>query len=230
MLARQPVNPLPPICAWNLFQSGIVDHFKDGALPDILTRDSLKHISPDMQSRIMTSLRALRLIDDRGQVQSDLKKLIASRNTGQWQNDLRVLMQTRYPYVAPAGLSRATSGELHAAFKKYVGRETGNLSKAEAFFLNLARASGVQLSDALKKRVATADSMAAVRAARTPKPKANSKEKNPMNSAKPMSKQERVEKIFDILRMFQGEGLPAEPLAALLTLWDYAKKSAESEQ
>ncbi len=232
MLARpQQETALPAICAWNLFLSGIIDHFKDRAIPDVLTRVALSHVSDDMQSRLLTSLRALRLIEESGRVRDDLKKLIASRNSGQWQVQLNLLLQTRYPYIPIHVLPQMDSAALHAAFKGHVKRETANLSKAEAFYLNLARASGVLLSDALQKRVATADTMATVRAARKDIAATARKDTAVKTEAtKPaISKQERVEKIMDILRMFSGEGLPAEQLGALLCLWDYAKKTAESE-
>lgn len=231
MLARpQQDISLPAICAWNLFLGGIVDYFKDRPIPDVLERAVLSHISPDMQSRVLTSLRALNLIEHNGRVRDDLKRLISARNTGQWENQLNILLQTRYPYIPVHTLPQATSETLHAAFKSHIKRETTNLSKAEAFYLNLARAAGVRLSDALQKRVSTADTMATVRAARKDisPPAATRKEINvKTETATPaITGQERVEKIMELLRMFSGEGLPAKELEAVLTLLDYAKRKA----
>jgi hypothetical protein len=229
MLARSknPSVALPPICAWKSFTDSI-DRFKETALPNFVTHEALPTVSADVRGRVITSMRALHLVAPNGESQPFLRQLVAARGTGQWEVQLRVLLANAYPYAPVNILAQADTAALRAKFAAHIGRETANITKCEAFYLSMARAAGVQLSAALKKRVAASDTMATVRAARTSKPKVASEEKSTtMANTKPMSKQERADKILDILRMFQNEGLPGEQLAALLSLWDYAKKIAE---
>jgi hypothetical protein len=229
------VPPLPPICAWNTF-IGVIDFFKASRIPNFVTHEALPTVAEDVRSRVITSLRALRLVGSNGETQDAFRKLVASRGTSQWETDLRFLMANQYQYIQTRTLTEGDSAALRKAFLAYLGRETDNLSKCEAFFLNLARASGIKLSDALQKRVATSDSMATVRAARKdssstrPNQAARGGAKKD-NAVKPttkpaMTERERADKIMDLLKMFDGEDLPAEPLHAILTLLDYVKKKA----
>ncbi len=162
MLARIPEVPLPPIMAWNTFLP-MLDLFKDYGVPDTVTHQTLSSVTPELRSRILTGLRALKLIDQDGRTQAALRTLVSARGTGQWQVQLRVLMNIAYPYLAALNLAEAESADVSKAFARHIKRETANLSKCEAFYLNLARSAGVNLSDSLKKRVATSDAMAAIR-------------------------------------------------------------------
>jgi hypothetical protein len=229
MLAKSDPPILPAICAWNLFLHGVVDDFKTRGIPEFVSHDKLPKVAPEVRSRMLTSLRALTLISASGQVQPHFRRIVEARNTDSWQTSLRLLMQSAYPFLKAVILVRADSAELRAAFLQHIRRDTANVSKCEAFYLNLAREAGVPLSEALKKRVATSDSMATVRAARKDIKPSKVETMKPETPKPAMSKQERVDKIMDILRMFSNEGLPAEQLAALLCLWDYAKKTAEAE-
>jgi hypothetical protein len=245
MPVHLPEVPLPPIMAWNSF-IGIVNRFAATAVPEVVTHQSLPWISAKLRSRILTSLRALKLIGEGGEAQPALRSLVEARGTGQWPNQLNVLAQKAYPYIPLHGLTQTTSQTLRGLFLAHLKRDTKNISKCEAFYLNLVRAAGVPMSDALKKRVATSDTMATVRAARkseaaappkshvVPKrqPNASSPEKNttmkPESNKSAISPHARVERIMDLLRMFSGEGLPPKELDAVLTLLDYAKRKAEA--
>jgi hypothetical protein len=233
----------PPICPWNTFLSG-VDYFKDrGGPPDIVFRSSFPNISPRMRSRLTAALRGLKLIDREGKTQPSFRSLVEARNTGQWPIQLRILITNAFPYTAPLDLVHTDNDQLHKAFVAYTKRDTRNLAKAEVFFLNLARASGLKLSDSLQKRVFASEARTTAHHA-GPKPEANmTPPKKPTattkvapgsrkdaavktNTKPQMSAQERVEKIMDLLRMFSGEGLPAKELTAVMTLLDYAKRKA----
>jgi len=214
---------------WPTVQNGVIEYFKErgGKLPDFFVNETLKGITPELRGRVLTSLRALKLLDGAGRTQSFFQTLVDARGTGQWQVQLRVLMNTAYPYLTYVNLSQADSAALRAAFVAYTKKDTENLSKAEVFYLNLARAAGVRLSDGLQKRVTVSEAMAAVKAARKAEktPVTEDKSVNPELKAT-LTEQQRADKIMEVLRMFDGEDLPAEPLHAILTLLDYVKKKA----
>jgi hypothetical protein len=233
MLARNPEVPMPPICAWSTFL-GVVDQFKETGVPNFVGHDSLPKVAPDVRSRVITSMRALTLISPKGESQPHLRKMVEARGTDAWQATLRLLASTAYPYLTNLNLFRVDSAALREAFVRHLKRESGNLSKAEAFYLNLAREAGIRLSEALQKRVATSDAMSNVRGARkkeTPPatPPTSQTKDTPVQieATKPVTAaQERVDRIMDLLRMFSGDGLPAKELDAVLTLLDYAKRKA----
>lgn len=244
MLSRPSVKPLPPICAWNTFV-GAVTYFKDNGIPDFVTNKTLPTVSPDVRSRMLTSLRALGLIDEHGRVQERFRRLISERYSGQWEVTLRVLMNSAYPYLSGVDLRQTDSNQLRAAFLHHIGRNTDNLSKCEAFYINMAAAAGVQLSGALQKRVQTAGTMATVKAVRKRESSATATTtslQKPLRKLAPPpkdliptesdaaeiveSEQGAVEKIMDLLRLFSKEGLPSKELEAVLTLLDYAKRKA----
>jgi hypothetical protein len=253
MLARAPDVPLPPICAWNTFQIGVLDYFKAHPLPAFIVSGSLPAVALGLRVRVITSLRALKLIDGQGRVQETLRKLIAVRGTGHWEAQVRALMADAYPYLSGLNLAQTDSIQLRRAFIAYLRRETDNLSKCEAFYINLAHTGGFELSEALKKRVGTAETMATFKAGqkqeivmpsksagiavqpprllrRVLAPSATPRSDQIKPEAASLSKADRVEKIMDLLRLFIDEGIPAKELQAVLTLLDYAKRKAAESQ
>jgi hypothetical protein len=236
MLARPQEVPLPPVMPWNTFVSGLVDRYKATMVPDVINGVALQSVSPKLRSRILSGLRGLKLIADDGRAQPAFRTLVGSRGTGQWEVQLRVLMNNAYPYLAGLDLSETNSDSLRKAFRNHLRRDTENISKCEAFYLNMARAAGVRLSAALNKRVATSDSMAAIRAVqlsgeRKPAPPSNEpkKESSVKTAVAEPAKSER-DRAWNLVDLLDDEDMTDKERAAVLTLLAYVKRKATKPQ
>jgi hypothetical protein len=232
---QKPVE-FPPMAPWPMVQNGVIDHFKErgGQVPPFFVNDTLKGVTPELRGRVLASLRALKLTDSVCRTQPFFQTLVDARGTGQWQAQLRVLMNTAYPYLSFLNLSQADSAALRAAFVAYTKKDTENLGKAEVFFLNLARAAGVRLSDALQKRVTASEAMAAVQAARRERAAKDSAKGN--KPVKPETKDaltphmtdehDLIGYTIDMMRFINDRqsGLSAKEVEAFVTLLEAGKK------
>lgn len=216
----------------------VIAHFKAVGLPEVISGKSLAGVVPrNLRYRTRLSLRSLKLITDDGRVLNPFRQLVKTWDSPVRQDALKGLARDAYPYLHGIALSALNSDQLRKAFVFHVGRDTPILAKSEMFFLNLANAAGLELSEELQKRVASSeargvaadDAKTTVDTSVPTKGKTATQRKTAMkpNEKTDLTAQERVEKIMDILRMFSGEGLPAKELAALVTLLDYAKRTAD---
>jgi hypothetical protein len=136
----------------------VIAHFKAVGLPDVIGRKSLIGIVPtNLRYRTRLSLRALKLITDDGRVLRPFQQLVSAWGTPVWQAALKNLVRDAYPYLADVALIGLDSAKLRKAFVLHVGRDSAILAKSEMFFLNLASATGLELSDALQKRVTSSE-------------------------------------------------------------------------
>jgi hypothetical protein len=214
--------------------------FKASGVPTQIDKEVMAKAFPtDVASRLVTSFRTLKLIDDKGFPQKELTALVKSRETPLWETNLRALLQKNYAFLNGIEFETISPDDLYKAFSKHAKLDDGTLQKGVSFFVGAAYAAGIILSPPLRTRAKMAASVSEVKERRkTNVPKPSQTQTVPAKKDHPvkpettnpaLSKQERVEKIMDILRMFSGEGLPAEQLAALLCLLDYAKKTAATE-
>jgi hypothetical protein len=232
-----PLVAIPPAVApWPTFQEGVIDYFKGvGGPPDIIARHDLRRVTPKMRGKVVSALRALKLIDLAGRTQPLFRTLVEARGTGQWPVQLRVLINNAYPYLSAVDLLKTDSAQLHAAFVAHFKRDAKSFAKAEVFFLNLAVAASLKLSEPLRKRVIASEAMATFKAnkksaaAQPSKPTSASKKDPAVKHENPQSKMtpaERVDRTLELLKMFQGEGMNAEELGAVMTLLKSAQRRA----
>jgi hypothetical protein len=179
MLSRPQDTLIPAPITFKLWQT-VIAHFKAVGLPDMIGRKSLVGLVPaNLRYRTRLSLRALKLITDDGRVLRPFQQLVTTWNTPFWQPTLKNLAREAYPYLADIDLRALDSAKLRKAFVLHVGRDSAILAKSEMFFLNLASAAGLELSDALQKRVTASE------AKTTDKPK---DAVQPMKTASPTAK------------------------------------------
>ena len=241
-VVAKPVAEFPPMMPWPTFSGGVIDYFKEsGHVPPFLVQESLPSVTPELRSRVLTGLRALKLLDGAGRTAPFFRTLVEARGTGQWQVQLRVLMSNAYPYLTYLNLSQASSTDLRAAFVGHLKKDTDNLGKAEVFYLNLAQAAGVRLSDTLQRRVTASMAMAAAKAAKKqPDNSTTSAEDEPdLAEAAPAKDANALTPnmthrldvmgwIIDAMKIFQDQGLSPKEVEAFVVLLELAKrKTAE---
>jgi len=235
MLARQQDNSIPAPMAFTLFRS-VVAHFKRVGLPDVYGGKSVPSFIPaNLRYRTRLSLRSLKLIADDGRVLKSFQEVVAAWNTPHWLGALQGLMRHAYPFMADENLTAMNAAKLHAAFVAHVGKESTILSKSEMFFLNLAASAGMVLSDSLLKRVEASEARSTTDPAATPKKVAAKKSAKTGASAKEsvamkhhpkLIPVEQVDKILEVLKLFEGKGMNAVELGAVMTLLKSAKQRA----
>ncbi len=94
--------------------------------------------------QLMTSLRALELVDEDGRPTPDLEHL-AILEGEERKAALSALLRLHYRPVFDLDLGRATRAQFREAFKRF-GAKQGVLAKCEAFFIQAAQDAGVELS------------------------------------------------------------------------------------
>ena len=94
--------------------------------------------------QLMTSLRALDLVDENGRPTQDLEHL-ANLEGEERKASLAALLRLHYRPVFDLDLGRATRAQFREAFQRF-GAKQGVLAKCEAFFIQAAQDAGVELS------------------------------------------------------------------------------------
>jgi hypothetical protein len=155
MLAPQHKSLIPAPMAFKLFLN-VVAYFKAHGLPEIYTRKAVPKIIPDnLRYRTRLSLRSLNLITDDRRVLKSFHELVKAWDTPHWLGVMQALIRNAYPFMADQDLTAMSAAKLHTMFVAHVGKDSTILSKSEMFFLNLAAAAGLELSDSLQRRVET---------------------------------------------------------------------------
>jgi hypothetical protein len=234
MLARQQAKSIPAPMAFTLFRS-VVANFKKVGLPDVYGGKTVPAFIPaNLRYRARLSLRSLKLIADDGQVLKSFHELVKAWDTPHWLGALQGLIRNAYPFMADQDLTAMTAAKLHTVFVAHVGKDSTILSKSEMFFLNLAASAGMVLSDSLQKRVeasearSTTDTAAPKKivAKNSAKTAALAKDTTAMKHHPKLVPVEQIDKILDVLKLFEGKGMNAVELGAVMTLLKSAQQRA----
>lgn len=134
---------VPPYVPYRTFQT-FLEFLQDG-IPARIDRSVWgSRFSGSSGTQLMTALKVLQLVDAEGHPQPVLEELVFAEGERR-RALLRGLLEDYYEPVFRLDLSRATKNQFHEAFRSFGARE-GVLTKCEAFFIQAARAAGIQLS------------------------------------------------------------------------------------
>jgi hypothetical protein len=125
---------------WTTFNSAL-NKLHDKGLPEKLDRTVFDGQSGSTQAILMASMRAVGGIDDEGNVQPLLHRLV---DPAQRKAALKEIIESKYGAVMALGPT-ATQGQFDQAFSDY-GVAGATRRKAQAFFLSAANEVGIKLS------------------------------------------------------------------------------------
>ena len=139
----------PPYVPYRTFRT-FLEFLKEG-IPDRIDRSVwVSRFSGSSGMQLMTSLKALNLIDDLGMPSSDLEKLVYAQ--GKDRRDLlREILQNFYLPIFQLDLSKATKNQFSEAYRTF-GAKEGVLTKCEAFFIKASKDAGIELSQYIVAR------------------------------------------------------------------------------
>ena len=136
-------NKIPPYVPYRTFRT-FLEFLKEG-IPDRIDRSVwVTRFSGSSGMQLMTSLKALSLIDDYGRPSPQLEKLVFAQ--GRERRDLmKQILEDFYSPLFNLDLKKATKNQFREAFRIF-GAKEGVLTKCEAFFIKAAKDSGIELS------------------------------------------------------------------------------------
>lgn len=135
---------VPPYVPYRTFQT-FLEFLQEGEIPARIDRSVWgSRFSGSSGTQLMTALKVLQLVDDEGHPQPVLEELVFAEGERR-RALLKGLLEDYYEPVFRLDLARATKNQFHEAFRSFGARE-GVLTKCEAFFIQAARAAGIQLS------------------------------------------------------------------------------------
>lgn len=150
---NQPSNGqlAPPYLPFATFLSGI-EGLRAHGLPTVVDRSAWGSRSGADQSSLMSTLRFLRLIDEKGQPQEFLKQLVAVEGGSSGEKTiLDEVLRKEYAPVFALDLKTATPNQLSDAIGSFGNFSTK--SRAIRFFLKAAEYTGVELSKRLSQKM-----------------------------------------------------------------------------
>ncbi len=222
-------STMPPYYAFSTFKT-FLRHMKPHPLPDRIDKSLLSSFAGGDQGRIMTSLRFLSLIDDKGTPSQRLAELIGAYETDQWANQLEQLIRANYAPMFAINLASASPGQFNETFRKaYPGAEEV-VRKAMTFFVNAARDANIEISAHItKNKKPRAASGTRRRAKAAPasdeKPKADLPEKSPAKTAEHNETlTPRATSSFDLLAAFDPSDMTDDEQQAIWTLLRYLRR------
>lgn len=137
-----------PYVPFKTFQS-VLDSFRS-FLPDQIDATMWPSYSGGTRSQLLSALKFLQLIDDRGYPTDALRNL-AQADAQHRPEALRAVLRGAYTSLAQLDLTKATPGSFDAEMRKF-GQEGDTHRKASSFFLQAAKYAGIPLSPLLTKK------------------------------------------------------------------------------
>lgn len=135
----------PPYVSYATFKTFITELHEHG-VPGRIDRSVLGRFSGITGSQLMTTLRFLRLMDDKGTPTAALTALVQAHGTDGWSASLKPVLVAAYAPVFRLDLGNATPGQFNEVFAKAFPATEAVLQKCKAFFLPAAADAGVAIS------------------------------------------------------------------------------------
>jgi len=137
-----------PYIAFKTFQTAL-DKLREG-MPHQIDKSVFPTVAFGTVPQLISGLKFLGLIDDKGIPQPDLKSLAALKEEDR-RVPLRKLLEKRYADVIQLDLTKATPEQLDEAIRKY-GVSGATHRKAVTFFLQAAKFAQLPMSKFLESR------------------------------------------------------------------------------
>ena len=147
----------PPYVPWRTFIN-FLDNMKAIGLPSHIDRSVMSSMSGGMRYWLLSSLRAMSLIDKEDAPSAELRNLV-NADSEQRKDMFLTIFETIYDFLSDDSfdISQTTPEKLNKALER-AGATGATTAKSRAFFILLGKAAGVQMSPHLKKisRLSTA--------------------------------------------------------------------------
>lgn len=141
---------IPPYVPWRTFESYLDGLREFGtALPNVIDRDSMRTYSGATQSWLLSALRSLKMIDEKGAPRPRLMEIVQASPDDR-KPLYRQLIEAEYRCLDGIDLRGATQRQLTRAFES-TGATGDTVRKCMAFFIGMARAADLQLSPLIQK-------------------------------------------------------------------------------
>lgn len=215
---------IPPYVPWRTF-TNFVEGLKATGVPTHIDKSVMKSMSGGMQSWLLSSLRAMGLINE-SNIPSEMLRRLVSVDIDKRMPVYKDILKTTYGFLSNGtfDIALTTPTQLDKALQD-AGVTGSTIAKSRAFFLSFCKVAGVDVSPHLKKvtRVSTPRKSKPVN---TPKRKQAAKaEANPTNDESPFTTRSDSQMLIDLLNT---QAMTPEEQDAVWTLIKYLKKT-ESE-
>lgn len=146
---RQNDALMPPYLPFKTFQTAI--EILSVGLPEQIDRTVFKSLAGNVQGDVLRAFRFLGLINEAGQIQPSLQRLVEDADKG--KSVLREILVNGYSeLVSSIDLAKATPQQLDEAMRKY-GVHGATHRKALTFFLQAAQFAEIPLSKYLAAKI-----------------------------------------------------------------------------
>ena len=141
---------LPPYVAWRTLEN-YLDGLRDfgDSLPNVIDRDSMRTYSGAAQSGLLSALRSLNMIDERGVPRPRLAQIVHASPDDR-KPLYKQLIEAEYRFLDEIELRGATQRQLSRAFES-TGANGDTVRKCVQFFIGLAKAADLPLSPLIQK-------------------------------------------------------------------------------
>ncbi|MGM0563645.1 MAG: DUF5343 domain-containing protein [Pseudomonadota bacterium] len=149
-MAEESKLTIPAYASYKSFYN-LIGEFRDEGVPDHITRSVVKG-SNSAKATMLSSLRALGLMNDADEPTELLHLLVRSEGDDGYGEALSLTLSEAYPYLFDGSidLSNTTTEKVAEKFKEAGVQKASTLSKCVSFFLGAAKDAGVEVSGRVK--------------------------------------------------------------------------------
>ncbi len=127
----------------------LVKDLQEHGVPSRIDRSVMKRFSGGIASQLLTSLRALEMIDGDGAPTVRLRAFARAYGTDDWREQVGLMVRDIFAPLIALDLSVATPSQFNECLRQsYVGGDD-NQRKASAFFFNAARIAEISIGSRL---------------------------------------------------------------------------------
>jgi hypothetical protein len=149
-------SPKPPYVPFGTFKS-FIEGFRDVGLPDVIDRSLMQKLSGTVQSMLASALRSMGFIDAQSRPTERFRKYISGQVAEQREaigDGLKECYSAVFAHSTPP--QKMTQGQFDKALRDEYDFVASTLDKAASFFLAACTEAGLEVSQHLAKRRATA--------------------------------------------------------------------------
>lgn len=148
----EPTKRSPPYIGFGAF-TGFLNQLRDTSVPSRIDRSVLGNASGGMAYGILSSLKFLKLIDDRGAPTPAFKALVKAQDSERPEH-LKIMLENGFTELFNSGidLESASSGQFDEVLRSSYDIRGSTVDKVAIFFLGAAKQAGISVSHQLEKR------------------------------------------------------------------------------
>lgn len=147
--SRAEFGTLPPYVSYRTFRN-FLERMADG-IPSRIDRSVMVgSMAGATVTQLLTTLKALHLIDDTGKPQESLEQLVTSSGDER-RSMLEGVLRNAYPNVFQLDLKRASIQEFREKFREFTTKDDV-VNKCQTFFRQAAQDAGIELSPYIMER------------------------------------------------------------------------------